>query len=1270
MNHNTIFTVKNSDLEQLDPHTAVDFFRKLLWAEARRIGMDISKIHVSNAIHVADGGIDASVEDAQIDTGCGIIKQGKTSYQIKSGAAEPWQPSFIEKELFRGATPDQQKLGERIRDCLDVDGTYIFVFTGIDLVESQRLNAIKHIKECLEKCNYPDAKVEVWSQNNLIGFLKFFPSLALQVTGNDEAEFQTHISWSEDGEMGVKFVPGQSQNKLIADIQSELRRADDTVHVRVLGEPGIGKTRVVLEATRTDDISPLVIYSRASQFRDSYLMNQILRDDSKFSAVLVIDECDADSRYYIWDKLRHRGSRIKLITIYNDHDPISDRDISEFEISGLDNEQIRAIIQGYNVSNEQVDRYLEFSGGSPRMAHHVGRTLESYPGDPSRLLTDDYLYKRFYIDFRRENSDRQDVEQTELVLQYIALFKRFGFERSVLSETQEIAKKVEADNPLITWSKFQKTVDSLRNRKILQGEFTLYLTPKALHIKLWTEWWKIHGNSFDLEEFTQGFPPKLIEWFYEMFVYAAESETASKIVKDLLGPNGPFQNDEYLKTKLGSGFFLALTEANPKYALNCLSCTVGTWNRETLLLFKEGRREVILALEKIALRRELFADAAGILLALGEAENESFSNNASGTFIDLFSPGIGRLAPTEASPLERFSVLKKAFESDSKEQRTLALKACSAALEPRSSSITHGTRYQGLREEPELWMPKTYGEIWDSYKKVWGLLDNQLARLPDDESKECAMILLGRAREISRIPDLAEMVVETISAIVEKRYVNDKHVIEIISQILHYDGDDIPAETRELWKQLMDKLVTPDFQSMMRRHVGMELLEDLQLDDDQNYADLAQPKIETLAQQAVDTPSLLQSELDWLVTAEAKKGYDFGYQVGKRDNGFTLLSELLEAQRRAGENASAYFLGGYLCALFEADPSLWEAQLDTLIDDAKLRLLIPELTYRSGLTDRAGLRLLKLAKRGIINVNHFGFFAYGQAIKSLSNEVFTEWITFLLRDTDKSSVALALNFFHRYHVFQKPKPCFSLELTFRLITHPVLFKGTGASRSDTTMTAYYWADISRAFLHFCPEKNLELAELMFSYFGEDGSIVSRYSRTCSVLDEITEKCPAEIWEKVGRLLANHEYSSKKFALEQWLREGSSWGREETRPALLHVPHELIWEWIGEDTEYRAWYFANRLVPKTLSTTEWGGSLVQGLLIHYGEREDVRNCLCANYMTETYWGPASLHYEEKIRKLLDIKNSEDDWNVIRWIDEFVEQLKRDVEQAKVDEERLF
>ena len=479
MNIEKIFTVKNNDLEQLDEHTAVDFFRRLLWAEARRIGVEISKIHVSSAIHVADGGIDATVDDAQIDTGCGIIKPGKTSYQVKSGEYKPWRPSFIKKALFGDKTPDRENLGQSIRVCLDANGTYILVCTGIDLVESHRIDAIEYIKKYLEECGYPNAEVELWSQNNLIGFLSYFPSLTLQVTGNDAAKFQTHVSWSKDGEMGVTFLPGPSQSKLIADIQNELRRDDDTVHVRVLGEPGIGKTKVVLEATRTDDISPLVVYCTASQFRDSHLMSQILGDDSNFSVVLVIDECDADSRYYIWNKLQHRGPRIKLITIYNDHDPVSGQAISEFETLRLDDEQIRAIIRGYNVSNEQANRYIEFSSGSPRMAHHVGRTLGSDAGDPSQLLTDDYLYKRFYTDSRIEDSNSQEIQQMESILQYIALFKRFGFERSVVAEAQAIAKKIEEHNSQINWSNFQRTVDHLKKRKILQGEFTLYLTPES-----------------------------------------------------------------------------------------------------------------------------------------------------------------------------------------------------------------------------------------------------------------------------------------------------------------------------------------------------------------------------------------------------------------------------------------------------------------------------------------------------------------------------------------------------------------------------------------------------------------------------------------------------------------------------------------------------------------------------------------------------------------------------------------------------------------------
>ena len=1268
MHLDSIFTVKNDRLNLLNEHTAVEFFKKLLWAEARRVGIDISNIHVSSAIHVSDGGVDAAVDDAQIATASGIIKPGKTGYQIKSGASfKPWQKSEIKRALFGKKDPDKQNLGESIRACFDNSGTYILVCTGIDLVDSQRRNARKHIEKYLKLCDYSDTKVNVWSQSDLIGFLEFFPSLAIQLNGYGRAHFQTHESWLQNDDMRVEFVQGQPQKDLITKIRNELRRNDDTVHVRVLGEPGIGKTKLVLEATKTDDLSPLVIYCSASQFRDSALMNAFLRDDDYFSAILVVDECDADSRFYIWDKLRHRGPRIKLISIYNDYDPISGGGISEFETSPLDNEQIHIIFQKYETSKDHDRRYIELCGGSPRMAHHVGRTLESYPGDPSQLLTDDYLFQSFYIDFRKEDPNSQEILQRKQVLQYIALFKKFGFERSVMADAQTIARKIERANPQITWSRFQEIVDALRKRKTLQGEFTLYLTPKALHIKLWTEWWRIHGNSFDLEEFTQDLPPRLIEWFYEMFVYAAESEVASQIVKNLLGPNGPFQQNEYLKTKLGSNFFLALTEADPKSAQTCLMSTIGTWDRETLLDYREGRRSVVLALEKMAVWRELFADAARLLLALGDAENEGFSNNASNVFAELFSLAPGRVAPTAATPAERLPILENAFDSESKEHRALALEACNVALQSGFFSRIGNREYQGLRKEPELWTPRTYSELWDAYRGVWKLLDGQLANLPNDERKQGAMILFEHAREIARIPNLDEMVSDTVTTIAEKRYVNEKQIIETISQILQYAREDLPTEIRGRWEQLIAKLVPSDFHSMMQRYVGMELLEDFQPDEEQNYVDQAIPRIETLAAQAAANPHILKSELDWLVTSEAKKGYQFGQELGKKDDNFSLLPTLLDAQRSVDRNASSAFLGGYFRAILDSHPALWESQLDALVNDILLNRLIPELTSKTGLTDRAGRRILKLAKKGIIAINDFKTFTYAEAIKNLSGEVFTEWLAFLMGTTDKTGVSIALNLYDRYYDFQKPDSNLPLEQTFQLISHPSLFEESDTSRFDL-MVEYHWTEIAKAFLKHYPDKRLELAELMLSHFGETGTIVGVRSQTCLILDCIAEECPVAVWEQVGKLLATQTHSSRTIALEQWLGEGCSAGREKSKAALMYIPLARIWEWIDTDVENRAWYFAYRLVPKTYVSAAWKTSLARTVLVRYGDREDVQSGLMSNYLSEVWHGPPSVHYQQKQEKLLQLRENEDDKNVQRWIDKFVEGLEEAVKNEKTREER--
>ena len=153
------------------------------------------------------------------------------------------------------------------------------------------------------------------------------------------------------------------------------------------------------------------------------------------------------------------------------------------------------------------------------------------------------VWKRYIVGSDDPNS--QEVRQRRLVLQHIALFKRFGYGRPVAVEAEAIARMVQGVDPQITQPRFRAIVRSLINRKILQGENTLYITPKLLHIKLWIDWWDTYGEGFSFEDLTS-LPPSLLNWFFEMFEYAVGSPAASRTVRELLGENGLFQQNPEL----------------------------------------------------------------------------------------------------------------------------------------------------------------------------------------------------------------------------------------------------------------------------------------------------------------------------------------------------------------------------------------------------------------------------------------------------------------------------------------------------------------------------------------------------------------------------------------------------------------------------------------------------------------------------------------------------------------------------------------------------
>lgn len=489
----SVFTLRNEQLGILASQPAVYFFRDLLWAEARRLGIPLNKINISLWTTVPDGGIDASVDIdvSTIPQGSGLIKSGVTGYQIKSGSSfSPWQDAEIKKELFGRKHPSKENLGASIQACLDRGGTYILVCFGLEFTDEQLRQATDTLIYYFKQCGYANPKVEVWGQGAIISFTKIFPALVLQLQGFEQSHFQTQKSWSQQDDMQQELKLGELQNTLIAELQSVLRKNDSSLHARIWAEPGAGKTRLVLEAVSAPDLCPLVIYcDTPDKFRDSNLMNELVKEDNHFSIILVVDECNADSRSYIWNKLKNLGSRIKLVTIYNEHDDTSGS-IVYFDAPLLEKEQVSKIIQSYGIVKDQAERWAELCSGSsrafsgsPRVAHMIGWNLKNNPDDVLKPLDTVNIWDRYVTG--GDDAASTEVQQRKLVLQHIALFKMFGFGKPVADEAQAIAQLVNEADTQITFAKFQQIVKKLRERKILQGETTLYITPKALHIQLW-----------------------------------------------------------------------------------------------------------------------------------------------------------------------------------------------------------------------------------------------------------------------------------------------------------------------------------------------------------------------------------------------------------------------------------------------------------------------------------------------------------------------------------------------------------------------------------------------------------------------------------------------------------------------------------------------------------------------------------------------------------------------------------------------------------------
>ena len=1249
------FAPHPNELGQLDSKQGPSLFLRLLRCEAIANGLSPKDVVLSSNSNAPDGGIDAKVDNSPKSNA--LLAKGSTYYQIKTGSGfKPWQLSALKKELF---DKSRKRLGNAVKTCLEQNGTYALVTLGHDLLPHQHTDAVTHLTNLFQACGYAEPKVEVYGQGQIAGELEKYPSLCLALVGLDDGGFQSIEDWKDNPQMQLALQLGSEQEKFIKEIRTALHE-NAVQHIRVIGEPGIGKTRLVYESVSDDSIAPSVVYvPNGEAFQKSQLFKELLKSD-RYSVTLVIDDCDNRDRASIWSALKGR-SGIKLITIDHGPDETYDSAMRTYHCPPLADEQIKNILFGYLQQNADLHNWAGWCSGSPRVAHLVGENLRSNPDHVLKSPADVPIWDRFIIGHKE--MDSEEAKQHRLVLRHIAIFQRFGFESPVSDEGEFICDLVKEADQTMTWRGFQEIVQHYRSKRILQGSHTLFIVPKALHVYLWVDFWKNYGRGFPFQAFMERIPTRMKRWFLQLFIYAHGASPAQTVVKDILSPTGPFSDHDFLLSEPGLRFLNYLSEADPAGTLALLERTIKTWSHEQLYAWHTGRQDIVWALEKIVAQDEYFTRAVNVLIPMALAENAGYSNNSKGLLLSLFNVGLGWTTATEAEPSKRLPILKELVMSNDASRRALGLEMCQQWLKTEDNPRTVGAEYQGLKPPIEFWRPKTYGEVFEYWRQVLRFLRVAMKGFNAIDRNRVAEVFVTAAHDFvhfMRIEEMAGEVMDILFELTEDKEINRKALIQFVILALWRNSDDSDKTNTILGRvRQLDKVLTGT--SLWERTERYVLYSTWQEDyvfhgGERKESKLPGKRVRHLAGEYMRDFTAFSEHLPKLVRASGGRLPELGMECGKLAKS-KFDEELLKHIESGNTDINGFFVSGYFGGLRTRDEKRWETLLHRLLHNQMTRKIAIDCMGSFGFTESLLRDMLILLKEGKIDSTAFGGFVFKQDKDTISDHLFQEIIATLLRRPDQTSVNVCRWFVYNYYFAQGSSDDFPEALVFEVLTM--------LSETDDLMSMYYWNEIAKGFIKKHPTRSVDLLNEMLrnmrriSHHGASGYIAE-------VADEIVIKHPLEAWKIISEILISE--TKNRHVVVRWLADTGLEDMPKQSP-VNYLPAEEVLRWIKEDPEHRQGLIL-AILPRTLDQAT-GGSLPRLFIEEFCDDDRVASSLFWHFHIVSGWtGPESDYLSRKrdaarqwLSEILSVK-------IQSWLGKYIDYLNSLIEDAKIREEREF
>lgn len=678
---------------------------RLLAAEAAKAGMAGNALHTSYQENVGDEGVDAGITAA---TETKWIPAGDSAWQFKAGDLGPKGCA----DEFEGAS--------RAREIVAAGGKYRIVL-GKGLEETLVNDRKKMLRERAAALGYDASNdnFDVIDGNQLARWIEDHPQLAvsaiLRGIGNVAIAFD---KWQQSSMHQSTWVPSEDRDELQEAVQIFL--ADDSrQELRIEGVSGLGKTRGVLEALRNSAYEPLVLYVGDADDLNYSLIDHLTGQSR--SAVIVIDECTR-KRHNVFAQQLQIGSQIKLITI-GEYDTRNTQSMP-IVLAPLPDVVIEKILTQHKPTLWAEARRVVVAncGGNVRWAMNLADTVLADPKiNVGSLIDADRLQLLV--------GDQLSGDGDFLATSALALFARYGIDREMRVELEQISGGlgIPVDDLVTATHKLERLgliTKHGRYRSVTPHPLALYLANRA---------WDALGEKI-VADLLPTLTPPLAE---QLFLRAADlgsSGPAAAALNRILGPDGPFRSLEGLAEDGASRLLIQLAIVCPDDVASHLNWLIGEATDEQLRAMTGPRRDLVWTLEKLVWHSATFEVAANMLLRLSLAENETWSNNSTGTWLGLFG---AMLPATAAKPATRIAYLERLAINNDPAIRRLAARGTQAAIDVRGGSVMVSGELQGGVVVEPRGTPETYGEAWEYVRAGIKLLQSLMTD-EDAEVRETA----------------------------------------------------------------------------------------------------------------------------------------------------------------------------------------------------------------------------------------------------------------------------------------------------------------------------------------------------------------------------------------------------------------------------------------------------------------------------------------------------------------------------------------------------